>query len=411
MNKNTDLTRAENVNPLDAGIINAEEKWSPSSFMQTLIDEPSNKEVEDDYEFKKFDALYTKDGEVQNHLTSHPKQYCDVVSVQPNFAKRLIDVASKKDGPFFHSDVASRPRSSAYVKANAILHKLIKMIDSSNDVFEVSEHQKLFDRKMKEAGFVADIWCHIMINQLMDTTKVLVLDALNKVIEQAVEESKTEAFRDKLRKREQNAQRRIKSCQMLLANAFDFHSRLLVLRLDFHIKKHHRDSFTPEIIGKEFQKFTTGLQERKKLSKGFVGYIGVLEYGVSQHYHVHAILLYSAAERNNAFSMAKLLLEYWEEVTDGRGYGYDCARSKYEKLNNGIGEIHYTDEAKLRELFHVVVPYICKRDKYFRVLPGNGRGFWRSVLRDKALRYVRSRPGRPRQSAVAPTLLAHHRLG
>ena len=389
----------------DCNVFSVGETWRPSKIMQDMIDIPIDGNLYNDTEWLKGDTFMNKDGIPQNHYCSEPRLHNEFVSIQPNFAKKIIDQAVAKDGPFFEPEIIQKRGSPEYRKATEIIGKLLKMIGSSNDVFEASEYQKLLDRKLSEHGFIPDPYSNGELAQLMNTTEELVLKRLNEVFQEVVQEVKSDRFKRILGRRTQTADRRLKSVQHWLARAFDKHSRLLVLRVDLHFHKHMSDNLTPRKVKEWFQKFTVGLQERTKLARGFVGYAGVLEYGTNQNYHIHAIFLYDAAVRKNAIAATKLLSDYWVELTEGFGFAFDCSRSKRAADYQGIGLIHYTNEKALRELFHVVAPYICKRDEFFRVLPCGARGFWRSGLIDKVPRYERKRVGRQRQSESAPTLL------
>lgn len=385
------------------------EGWSPSSRMLDLIQNPACELRFDDSSFSKGEALLTKDGVQENHLVYPFNPNNKVVHVLPNFAEKLISLATQHGLPFFDdptqpvnfSKDRKRPSRSTQIE---IAQRLLKMIGTSNDIFEVSEHQKLWDRTLTAHGFNADVDSFIPLNKCMPKSHVMACEKLNEVFRDVVEEASSARFKKLVSRREQTAELRLKSVQTWLANAFDCHSRLLVLRIDFHFKKHLRSDLTPAQAKAWFQKFTRGLQDRTKLNKGYVGYAGVLEYGRDANYHIHSIFLYDAAIRNSAFHMTENLMNYWTEITDGLGYAFDCSRSKYAHLNLGIGEINYTNESALQELFHVVVPYICKRDKFFRVLPGKARGLMRSEIKKNSPAYRRKCLGRPRSSEIAPTL-------
>jgi hypothetical protein len=380
-----------------------------SKSMRDLIEKPGWEVAFTDSYFSKGDTLLTKNGVVEDHRDNMFNPHNKDVHVLPNFAERLTELAIQRGVPFFddhYGKATTQPDRKPLKRSTekAVVIKLGKMIGTSNDIFEVSEYQKLWDRQLAAHGFNADLCNYYSLDTLIHGTKVLLRDRLNEVFRAVVEEAQSAGFRKLVSRREQTANVRVKSVQNWLASAFDAHSRLLVLRIDFHFKKKLRPDLTPAQAKTWFQKFTKGLQERTKLAKGYVGYAGVLEYGLNSNYHIHAIFLYDAAVRNNAIHMASLLSDYWVERTDGLGYAFDCSRAKNAHSYMGIGEVHYTNESALHELFHVVVPYICKRDMFFRVLPGKSRGLMRSEIKTDVPKYERKVVGRPRESDAAPTL-------
>lgn len=403
--KESVATVDENSSDVGLEVSDAVGDWKPSASMRSLIDEPIGEIEFEDTQWLKGDKLFAKNGEPEDHYFTVPRYHNEYISIQPNFAKKIIDHATAKEGPYFNLELLNKIGGSQYKRASAIIGRLLKMIGSSNDVYEVSEHQKLWDRKLSEHGFIPDVWENGQLAQVMCTTNEMVIHKLNEVFGEVVKEAKSYNFRKRLSRREQTAERRLKSIQYWLANAFDRFSRLLVLRIDLHFHDRLGNDLTPKKSKEWFQKFTLGLQERTKLAKGYVGYAGVLEYGANQNYHIHAIFLYDAAVRDNITYTTAQLADYWKELTDGGGYAFDCSRSKNAHRYRGIGVIHYTNEEALKELFHVVAPYICKRDKFFRVQPSGARGFWRSGLTEKTPRYERKRVGRQREAGSAQTLL------
>lgn len=377
-------------------------QWNPSGRMQDLIDKPIEPIVYNDWEFNLGMETYTNAGQLQDRDCLDPKLSIRRIGISPNFAKSMFEKAVLKNGEYFNRSM--KYKGSEFMRAAEIMAKLLQMLGTSNDVFEVSEYQKLWDRKLKEHGFIPDRFAAGDLLRPIDKKQtILVIDKLNDVFREVSEEGQSPAFKQLLSRRQQNADRRVRSIQKWLAKCFDRHSRLLVLRLDLHIRKHERSEITPVETTKMFQKFIRGLQERAQLTKGFVGYASVLEYGLNHNYHRHTLILYDAAVRENASVIATSLSSYWQEVTDGKGYAFDCSRSRNAEAYRGIGAIHYTDEVALNELFTKVVPYMCKRDEFFRVLPGKARGLLRSEMKASP-RYERKKTGRLRQSESAPTL-------
>lgn len=296
-------------------------------------------------------------------------------------------------------------------KVRKLIKWAIDAIDDSTDRYELGEYEKLLADVIGPALPDPVVWGFDGVGYgawaLQKNANGLSNgEQLNAAVRRLKTVVNSVAFKKKLELRKQRSEERRRSISELFAYFFDRHSRLLVCRIDFHFKKELKPNITPAECSKLFGKFTKGLKDRSDLDKGRLGYAAVLEINRARHYHIHAFIIYNGAVRDNPRFMCEQLGEYWKKVTDNVGYSHDCSLTWRNEYHKAIGVIDYTNEEKLKELFTVAIPYLCKGDEYFRVIAKGSRTFWRSEISVERQRKFASKPGPKRSKDVAPALKA-----
>ncbi len=133
----------------------------------------------------------------------------------------------------------------------------------------------------------------------------------------------------KLKKSQTKRQISIKNYIDALNNNY---ARLLVVRLDLHLK------IAPEIVNftrdlladmtRFWSRFRRDLKESSSIPKP-VGFIGSLEHGHYRGFHFHVMLIYDGSKHQKDIMIAYRIGEHWKlNITNGRGDYHNCNASE-----------------------------------------------------------------------------------
>lgn len=185
-----------------------------------------------------------------------------------------------------------------------------------------------------------------------------------------------------------------------LRNVF---SKLLVLRIDFCWKTLPEEDLSFD----EFKAYFTQLLKRFHYDKNLpniVGYLWKLEFGQQKGYHYHCIFYMDGNKFQNDAYYSEKIGQFWNNLTQDKGYYHNCHRSKVKYRNLAIGMAHHEDQVFFDNLDQVLL-YICKQDQFLidkRLIERETRVFQTSKLPNK-----QKTIGRPRKFKQEPDLLPH----
>lgn len=191
-------------------------------------------------------------------------------------------------------------------------------------------------------------------------------ELFNQLIKEIRTTSNTDAFKKKLQSQRYNLSRNEKSSIAYMTELFLRYSRLLTIRIDFHLQGCTKDPMTKLTeIKAYFERF---LNNRRSCDafNSVVGYIWKLENGeiAGPHYHVIFFLDGSKAHKDGFLGMK--MGEYWLHITNSRGRFFNGnANKEHYKARNllGIGMISYNDVTMRRNLERIV-KYFFKPEQY-----------------------------------------------
>ncbi|QUY35877.1 YagK/YfjJ domain-containing protein [Acinetobacter junii] len=181
----------------------------------------------------------------------------------------------------------------------------------------------------------------------------------------------------KLRDRAANCQENKSRCIELTKSIFDNFSKVLVVRLDFALKRdpktllknfyrideiHSKDdlAYLKECIQKLLK-----MKRYNRILKEVIGYIFRFEYSVRTGFHIHSYLYFNGNKHREDITLAQGIAEIWnEDITKGQGTTYICNMKKDSYRRCAIGMIHHSDKVKQEYLFQTF-DYICKADQFF----------------------------------------------
>lgn len=209
--------------------------------------------------------------------------------------------------------------------------------------------------------------------------------------------TKKEFFRKKVKQRNERLRNNEKKAFNYIDTIFQHHSRLLFLRLDFHLKMPERNwLYQHRRIRKYFSSFLNDRRSNKFFNHE-LGYLWKFEHGESMGGHYHLMIILDGAYVQKDEFIAWQIGEFWKKITKGKGTYFNANSKKYLKNNFssigiGVGRIESHDIEKRANLTRVV-KYFFKAAQYVEAKLSRGM---RSFATGKFK--VRSgRGGRPRK--------------
>lgn len=216
----------------------------------------------------------------------------------------------------------------------------------------------------------------------------------NELIAWVRKEGRSKRFKNQVYARSYNAIRNYQEAEEYIACLFDWHSRLLVIRIDIGYRHDYAEKLSIPEANKDFVRLFNNLRFNK-LFDALVGKLWKLEVGEEKGIHYHLMLFFDgAAVRKDAF-IASQIGEYWvKKITGGNGVYYNCNASKNKYKRCGIGMISHNDHEKRQNLLNAL-QYLTKQDQYLRCKPGQKtRSFGKGNMPSERTSGV----GRPRRS-------------
>lgn len=178
-------------------------------------------------------------------------------------------------------------------------------------------------------------------------------------------------FREKLRIQRREADKRYEEYASYIDALFKNNDRLIVLRLDLGYEKQLTESITLDMAVEDIDRLMVN-RRNNQLFDHMVGYIIKTEFGIDRRIHFHTTFFFNGSRRQGSthVRLAQQIGEYWcEVITRRKGIYWNCNSqiNQFERIGRcGIGLIHWSDDAKRRNLQDYVLAYLCKLDQGFR---------------------------------------------
>ncbi len=233
-------------------------------------------------------------------------------------------------------------------------------------------------------------------NRCSDDELANTLDTLNKFLENIRNEAGRPEFKTSINNFQHSLRRNRKSLMDFIELLSARHSKLMVLRINFHYSKEFNNSFERENefkdkyfqAAKDLKKFLNSVRKRK-LSKHMVGYAWKLEYASLAGFHYHLLFFFDGSEVWDGGNRAKMIGEYWQNIiTQGRGRYFNGNDKEYVNNNEDCGIVGMIDfnDPYLKEGLKKTVNYLTMPDyAYYAkiVAPDNGDTFGKGGLAKK----------------------------
>nr|WP_321241305.1 inovirus-type Gp2 protein [uncultured Tolumonas sp.] len=211
---------------------------------------------------------------------------------------------------------------------------------------------------------------------------------INNFLDEYVGYCQAPSFRRKMSKALRRCERNTLSLRNYVDDLFDVHSRLLVVRVDFHYQPEFYEELTLKRVINDRKVF---LENIKQEFDELVGLCWKLEYAKQRGFHYHFIFFFDGNKARQDISLGRALGEHWVSVTVNEGSYHNCNFADKDYPEKYLGMIHYSDDLKRRALRHA--DYLTKNDENILAILCNGRTriFGRMESRSR-----RSAAGRPR---------------
>ncbi len=228
-------------------------------------------------------------------------------------------------------------------------------------------------------------------------------NSLNRVIAALRSAITTESFRkdeEKWTKRTTRARARF---FRVFKNALAQHARVLVIRIDFGLKRHEyanpkeplaldtpeesRDGLKEALLKRlNFKEIDTAREKtlrqvRETFGASLLGYIWKLEFGARKGFHYHCVFLLNGSVHRQDISIGNQIGKFWQRYAPhGLGLFWNCNAHRQQYKFPALGTIRYHESGHWRGLNHIA-DYLSKPDFLASLkLPAGRRTFGSSEL-------------------------------
>lgn len=172
------------------------------------------------------------------------------------------------------------------------------------------------------------------------------------------------------------------------------HYKVLVVRVDLGYLKDSMFDISVHDFYRNIESLCKYLKDKNGCFKHLLGYGLALEQGSSKGYHAHLMLIYNGSERCKDWFLANEVIQEWQTITDGLGYGMNnnTAERKEHFARRGllgIGMIHRSNLEEIQNAL-TVARYLVQPEKYLQqmlVKPIGKRTFFKGIYREHGRNY------------------------
>lgn len=145
--------------------------------------------------------------------------------------------------------------------------------------------------------------------------------------------------------------------------------RLLIVRVDLKIKSEFAHTVSIDSFNDFMNDLRDDIGRKRGCFKHLRGHAWAIEQGVDAGgLHCHLSLLYNGDKRWKDWYLADAVGKHWVEITEGRGWYFNCntpkQKKEYERQGTlGIGMIHMNDVTEVNNAINAAL-YLTRPDKY-----------------------------------------------
>ena len=153
---------------------------------------------------------------------------------------------------------------------------------------------------------------------------------------------------------------------------------VLVIRVDLSYSKDGMSDITVYDFYQHINRLRAVITDKNGCFDALVTYAIALEQGITKGFHAHLALVINRSEHQSDYKIAEGVIEKWNEITLGKGTGWNINatenKENYEKQGRlGIGDIRRTIPEQGNNALGAVA-YLSDPDKYEQTLLVKPRG-------------------------------------
>ena len=177
------------------------------------------------------------------------------------------------------------------------------------------------------------------------------------------------------------------------------HYKVLVVRVDLGYLKASMSNITVQDFYSHIESLRNLLKDKNGCFKHLLGYGLALEQGTTKGYHAHLMLIYNGSERCQDWYLANEVIQKWQEITQGLGYGLNNNTPEKKKQYAdrgllGIGMIHRNQPLEMQNALNVA-SYLTQPEKFMQrmlIKPLGKRTFFKGIYHEHGRKYKINHP-------------------
>lgn len=177
------------------------------------------------------------------------------------------------------------------------------------------------------------------------------------------------------------------------------HHKVSVVRIDLGYLKESMSNITVQDFYSHVESMRNLFKDKNGCFKHLLGYGLALEQGRTKGYHAHLMLIYNGSERHRDWYLANEVIQKWQAITQGLGYGVNNNtpenKKQYADRNLlGVGMIHRKQPLEIQNALNVA-RYLTNPEKYLQrmlIKPMGKRTFFKGIYREHGRNYKINHP-------------------
>lgn len=181
----------------------------------------------------------------------------------------------------------------------------------------------------------------------------------------------------------------LRSCCQYVAEGFQGHTRLLVLRVDLYIRPTHHTMADVRLAEKCLERYLRDLDEGR-IVPDMLRRICKRECGFDRGMHYHLLVALDGHKHQNACHLSQVLGKRWmKKCGPLRASYFNCYTRRHQYKYNALGSVHLSDWRMLMGI-REAIRYIVKGDGF--VMTGHKRNLRRGNMESSAFQPKRGAP-------------------
>ena len=167
------------------------------------------------------------------------------------------------------------------------------------------------------------------------------------------------------------------------------HYKVLIVRVDLGYLKELILNITVQDFYSHIESLRNLLKDKNGCFNHLLGYGLALEQGITKGYHAHLMLIYNGSERCQDWYLANEVIQKWQEITQGLGYGLNnnTPEKKKQYADRGLlgtGMIHRNQPLEMQNALNVA-SYLTQPEKFMQrmlIKPLGKRTFFKGIYHE-----------------------------